>query len=459
MATYRFQEKKHRTALWTALILLTVGMLVLSIWLNGPSPPQKIIWATGTPNGAYAAFGKKYQKQLHRMGLEVELVNTNGSIDNLQRVASGEVDVAFAQGGTYQLVEDPDRVVRGLVAIYLEPLWVFYRGSEPVRSISDFKGRTISVGPSESGTDAIGRLLLKKHGIDGRNATILNMPVAVARERLEKGTLAVGLFVSSYADPTIQALLRRKDLTLMNFKRHDVAHARQFPYLKSVTLPEGLLDLKENIPREEETLLAPAAILVCREGLHPRVVEQIIKAAYTIQSPGSLIDAPNRFPTLEGVGIQVHETAETYMKSGESFLTRVLPYWGVRLVLQLRILILPLLAIWIPFLKILPWIYNMRVNSLLKRHYAALRELESAIAQANNAGDLRERLTALEHLRSDMEALSKKVPGGLQRDVYHWRLHVALVHTEAVDRLKRMEAGKPEQDHPVVAPVEMVHRG
>jgi hypothetical protein len=108
----------------------------------------------------------------------------------------------------------------------------------------------------------------------------------------------------------------------------------------------------------------------------------------------------------------------------------------------MRILILPLLAIWLPFLKIVPMLYNFRVNRLLQKHYAALREAENAITQANNPDDLRDRLQRLERLRSDMETLSRKVPAHLQRDVYHRRLHVAVVRTEAQDRLTRMEGGR-----------------
>src|SRR5262249_12195226 len=155
-------------------------------------------------------------------------------------------------------------------------------------------------------------------------------------------------------------------------------------------------------------------------------------------APGSLIDPPNRFPTLEGVDVPVHETAETYMRSGESLLARLLPYWAVRLVVQLRILILPLLAMWRPFLKSVARIYNLRADRRLTPHYAARREAEGAIARADNPDDLRDRLGALDRLRSDMERLSRKVPAHLQRDVYHWRLHVAAVRSEAQDRLARM---------------------
>jgi TRAP-type uncharacterized transport system substrate-binding protein len=459
---------------WIALGLLTAALLGLSIWLTGPAPPRHIVFATGQEGGGYDTFGKQYQVSLGKMGLGVELVNTNGSVDNLQRLVDGEADLAFVQAGTYRLVDDPQRSLRGLVAVYLEPLWVFYRGSGRVRTLSDLKGRpirppvaaatavgfpgspgsvgplltystlvtgripTISVGLERSGTEAVANLLLKAHGFTAQNARIVNLDTAEARQRLKDGSLDVAMLISSARDPAIPDLLAQKDLQLMSFQHQDIAHFRQFPYLNSVRLTEGLLNLRDNLPREEKTLLAPAALLVCREDLHPRVIELILKAARRLHAPGSLIDPPNRFPTLEGVDLAIHETAETYMKSGESFLTRLLPYWGVRLVLQLRILILPLLAVWLPLLKILPMIYSYRVNRLLKRHYAALRAVESDIAQANTPEELRDRLQALEQLRSDLATLSRKVPAHLQRDVYHWRLHVAVVRTEALERLTRM---------------------
>jgi TRAP-type uncharacterized transport system substrate-binding protein len=482
MTELKSQEKPRKMKVWIALVVLTAAMLGLSIWLMGPAPPRRIVFATGQAGGGYDAFGKQYQARLRRMGLEVELVNTNGSVDNLQRLVGGQVDVAFVQAGTYPLVDDPQQRLRGLVSVYLEPLWVFYRSSGPVSTLSDLKGRpmappvtattavgllgspwgsgplltystlvtgripTISIGPERSGTEAVGKLLLKAHGITAQNARIVNLDTAEARQGLKDGSIDVALIISSARDPAIPDLLAQKELQLMNFQRQDVAHFRQFPYLNPVKLTEGLLNLRDNIPREERTLLAPAALLVCREDLHPQVIELILKAARRIHAPGSLIDPPNRFPTLEGVDVAIHETAETYMTSGESFLTRVLPYWGVRLMLLLRILILPMVAVWLPILKILPMVYNFRVNRLLKRHYAALRALESAIGQTTRPEELRDRLRELEQLRSDMETLTRKVPAHLQRDVYHWRLHVAVVRTEALERLTRLETPRDSAD-------------
>src|SRR4029077_8987789 len=128
---------------WITLALLTAAMLGLSVWLTGPAPPRRIVFATGQEGGGYDALGKQYQARLRKLGLEVELVNTNGSVDNLQRLVNGEADVAFVQAGTYRLVEDPNHSLRGLAAVYLEPLWVFYRGGSPVHALSDLKGRPL----------------------------------------------------------------------------------------------------------------------------------------------------------------------------------------------------------------------------------------------------------------------------------------------------------------------------
>jgi hypothetical protein len=96
--------------------------------------------------------------------------------------------------------------------------------------------------------------------------------------------------------------------------------------------------------------------------------------------------------------------------------------------------------VWVPFLKVLPMIYAWRVNRILHHHYAVLREVETNIAHAERPEQLREWLRELDAMRTQMEGLSRKIPARLQRDIYDWRLHVALVRSEVVERLRRLEA-------------------
>jgi hypothetical protein len=376
------------------------------------------------------------------MGLKVELVNTAGTFDNYDLLLARKADVAFVQGGSYSLVDDADDTIRGLAAIYLEPLWFFHRAELPIKSIADFRKLKIFIGTPHSGTEGIGRRLLKVHGIDETNASIERTDMGAAGAKLKKGELDVALVVSPTQNPFLLDLITDKRIRLLSFSRQD-AYCRRFDFLAPVKLSEGVVDLERNIPDRDIALLAPAALLVCRQDLHPRAIEQVLHVAQTIHGPASLVEAGHGFPSLKEVDVPVHEVAERYMRSGESFLSRLLPYWGVWLVYRVQLLILPVLVVWIPFLRILPAAYSFRINRLLRHHYVVLREVENAMEKTNDPAQLREQLQILEHLRTEMASISRKVPGHLQRDVYHWRFHVMLVRNEALLRLKKLEGREP----------------
>lgn len=430
---------KGRLALWAVAVLLTVAVVGLSLRYMDPFPPRRIVLATGQPDGAYDTFGREYQRRLAREGLRLEIRRTAGSLENLEGLLRGEADVAFVQGGTYALVADPGGTLRGMAAVYREPLWIFYRGRPVTDGLASLAGRRIAIGASGSGTEAVARALLGELGLPTTGSNLLNLPSSEARRSLEEGRIEAAFFVSSYRDANVAALLRRPGVRLLGFRR-DAAFARNFPYLTPVRIPEGLLDLKADLPREEITLMAPAALLVCRETLHPRVVEQLLTVAREVHGAGSLLDPPQRFPAREGVDVPLHEAADSFLAGGESLISRVLPYWALRWVVQGRVILLPLLAVWLPLFKILPWLLRWRGNRILERHYALLRDAEAVVASAGRPEALREGIARLEALRGQIEGLARRLSLPHQRDVYHCRLHVSLVLTEARDRLRRLEA-------------------
>jgi TRAP transporter TAXI family solute receptor len=416
-----------------AVVVATAVALAVALAL-GPSPPRRITLATGQPDGMYDRFGGEYRQRLGRLGLQVQTVPSNGSADNLHRLLRHEVDIAFVQSGVAPLVPDPGEQLRALAALYLEPLWVFHRLDPGTTSLAAFAGRRVSVGPPGSGTEAVARALLREHGIDAGE----NLRNAEARRRLETGDLDGAFFVTSYRDPLVQALLRRRDVALLGF-RHDGAYARRLPGLQAVTLPQGVLDLREDLPAHDTTLLAPAAMLVGRDDLHPRAVELLLKVAHQIHAAGSLIDPPRRYPSPEGVDIALHEAAEGFRTRGESFLSRTLPYPVVRWMGILRILLVPAL-VWLPLVRILPEISNWRADRQLSRLYGVLRGREAEIARARAPEEIREHLAGLASLNTSAESLARRIPAHRHRDLYHWRLHIALVRDEAVRRMAELES-------------------
>jgi len=182
-----------------------------------------------------------------------------GSVDNFRRIIDGKADVAFAQSGTYQVVSDPEHKVSGLAAIYYEPLWIFTRRGLRIEDKIVSRKDRVSVGPKGSGTEAVAKAIISELGYDITSPAIVNLASAEARRQLMEGKLDAAFFVISYRDPGIMELMRRKDLQLTSFRR-EAAYTRKFRGLTPLRLPEGLLDLRDNIPPENVTLLSQGEV-------------------------------------------------------------------------------------------------------------------------------------------------------------------------------------------------------
>ena len=72
-------------------ILLATALLALAYWWLDPNPPKRVVLATGPAQSAYDEFGKRYAKILAARGIEVVLLPSEGSSDNLRMVQEGAV--------------------------------------------------------------------------------------------------------------------------------------------------------------------------------------------------------------------------------------------------------------------------------------------------------------------------------------------------------------------------------
>src|SRR5216683_1545505 len=65
-------------------------------------PPRTIGMATGGLGGAYYEFGSRYREELARANVEVRVMQTAGSLENLALLLNPRsgVSVALVQGGT-----------------------------------------------------------------------------------------------------------------------------------------------------------------------------------------------------------------------------------------------------------------------------------------------------------------------------------------------------------------------
>ena len=83
------------------LLLLALALLAAAYFVLDPTPPRRVVLATGTEQGAYAEFGKRYADAAEDARHQGRAARDAGRGENLAllRDANSGVDLAFVQGG------------------------------------------------------------------------------------------------------------------------------------------------------------------------------------------------------------------------------------------------------------------------------------------------------------------------------------------------------------------------
>ena len=421
---------------WLKILVLAALLVGGGFWFASrfvsPSPPHTITLATGQAGGAYSLFAQQYQTALAEFEIDLEILYTHGSIENLALLESGRADVAIVQSG---VVRDAQReALRGLGSIFLEPLWVFLPAASTVEFLSDLAGQRIQVGPEGSGTRALALAILALNDIGADQATLLSDPSDEAAQTMRRGEADALFLVGSVDSPVIRTLIEREDVRLLDMTRAE-AYTRLDRSLSKVSLPEGAINLQKNLPTKSKTLVSTAAELVVAPSFHPALVDLLLQTSAQIHGGGDLFAEPGEFPTERWVDVPLDADAQRYFKYGPPFLQRYLPFWAATQIDRLKVMLIPLVALLLPLVRIFPPTYRWRVRSRIYRWYKELRLAEPGDAESLTRQGLLDCLAEVE--RIDSEVTKVPTPTSYAQELYSLRLHIGFVRSEIEASLRR----------------------
>ena len=179
--------------------LLVVAGAVLAWQFVQPAPPSHIAIAAGGESGAYYRYAQQYRDILARSGITLDVLVTNGSVENLAMLTgeAGAADVALIQGG---VADDAQREgVSGLGSLFYEPVWLLGPKDRPEVPLNARAGQRIGIGPDESGTRFVALKMLRDNGIGPDNAVLVGETMDQSAARLVAGNLDL-LFAIGAAD-------------------------------------------------------------------------------------------------------------------------------------------------------------------------------------------------------------------------------------------------------------------
>lgn len=410
---------------WPALTILFV-ILVGAIWWADPAPPPHVVMATGPAGSSNEMLGKKYQEYFASQGIRLDLVPTEGSVENVMRLQdrNDPVMAAFVMSGA-ATPHAPG--IQTLGSINYQPYWCFYRSDQPLETqqrINALIGQPINVGTKNSGTYAVAKLWIEINGLSLDNQNFKHMPDDEAIEALKKRELGSVCIVDTYDSPNVQKLLKMPGLQLANFSRAET-YARLIPSIEMVTMPVGGVSLQRNLPATPYTMLATTTEILVDDRLHPAIKYLFLIAARSINGKESFFSKEGEFPRfLDSTQFRSKE-AEIFYEKGTPTLMQFMPFWLAEFIGRLFVTLLPFFALAYPIIRSMPNYHKNRVRGRINRMYGSLKFFEQELVSSYNPDEKQAYLTRLDTMERD--ALGMKVPKSVSSDYYTLRSSIDFV--------------------------------
>jgi TRAP transporter TAXI family solute receptor len=273
--------RRHRLVL--TVLLLAVGPL--TGWLLSGSAPSGYPrgeqgFATGVRAGVYNQYGSmlKGYVQSAMPGVVVRLDNSQGSVDNLDRVVSGQDAFAFATADAVAQYRNTGwQQLRAIARLYDDYLQLVVPANSPVQSVAGLKGLRVGVGQPLSGVNLVARQLLNVAGINPDHG-ITPAPLGVGEAASELASGRLDAFFWSGGLPTAALTELSTTFPIRIVPLGDLADALHAQYPDSAAYRAAVLPASVYGKNQAVLTLAVPNLLITRADVDPRLVEGLTRS-------------------------------------------------------------------------------------------------------------------------------------------------------------------------------------
>jgi TRAP transporter TAXI family solute receptor len=311
-------------------VLATASALALLLWWllpsDGPSYPKaSISLATGSADGVYEKYGVLLKSDLKTAlpGVPVNLVETEGSVENIERVVSGRADFTIAAADAVADYDGHGRSdLRACARLYDDYMQLVVPRGSKVRSARDLRGLRVGVGQAGSGINLITRRLLTAAGLN-ISKDIQAKPVGIdkAPGMLLSGKLDAFFWSGGLPTAAVSAMtdhgdrIRLVQLGDLVAKLHAMGPKMQ--YYRQAVMPADAYPIAQG--GQAVATIAVANLLVTTDHANAGLVQRLTKAVIDSRdSIGTKVHAAQLVDLRTAVftdPLALHVGAERYYRS------------------------------------------------------------------------------------------------------------------------------------------------
>ncbi|UPK76088.1 TAXI family TRAP transporter solute-binding subunit [Nocardioidaceae bacterium SCSIO 66511] len=226
--------------------------------------------ATGNSTGVYYVMGGGFAELINsETDLQATSAETGASVQNIEQVVAGDYDIGFsladsaadAINGDGDFGEPQD--ISTLGRIYPNYTQVVVRKDAGIDSIADFKGKRISTGSPQSGTEVIANRLIEASGLAVDDVKAQRLDLTQTIDGMKDGSIDGFVWSGGLPTPALTDLF-----TSMGDKMEFVDPTPLLPKLKKVnevyaegSVPADTYGLDEDVP----SIVVPNVLVVSND--------------------------------------------------------------------------------------------------------------------------------------------------------------------------------------------------
>lgn len=272
------------------ITLISLPLVIGAIYRNSAQAiyrklidyPEVITIATGPAGGLYRSLSENLAETIRaEFDVDVQLIHTDGSFENLQRLGKREADFALYQPGTLEVSYDYDPGLTADIAfvakLYSQPAHFITRTDAEIDSPADLRGKRVQLGLRNSGDYAMSVTILNHFGLDEEAVDANYLGYSEVEEAFKNEQLDAAFITIGIQAPIFPKLFESGKCELRAIPFAEALVTKNIS-LSPYKIPKGLYRMQPVVdPAQDVTTVSSGAQLLTRNGVHYEVVREVTR--------------------------------------------------------------------------------------------------------------------------------------------------------------------------------------
>ncbi len=214
--------------------------------------------AAGGTSGPYYQIGATISQVFQSaLGSDSSVQATGASVENVNLIADGGAELAFAMGdatrqameGTGPFEGDSHPDLLAVTALYPNFVQIVTTADSGITSVNDLAGRRVGVGDVNSGVELNAQMILEAHDMTYDDIEEDFLSYSEAIDQMKNGQVDAAFVTSGLPNASVLDLVTTADVVIVPIEGEGMAKLLElYPFFSENVVPGGLYDEADDVP-------------------------------------------------------------------------------------------------------------------------------------------------------------------------------------------------------------------